>query len=187
MRHELQNHLFVLQSLAQLNDMEAIRSYLAPMCQEHSLQKEEAVDTGNLIANAVLNQKIAQAKSEHIVMTAEGHLPSTLSIENQEFCSLLSNLLNNALEACRQTTDPRIEVRIAQKKNYLCIWVKNTVLHDVLKENPALNTTKPDAEHHGIGMRIIQSITRKYDGLLDFRMEDQMFVAEVFLKLTSRQ
>ncbi len=183
MRHELQNHLFVLHALARQQDTEALLSYLTPMCQKQEQWKDEFVDTGNLIANAILNPKISQAKAAQISITVNAHLPRQLSIENQEFCSLLSNLLNNALEASVKTSHPEIYVDIAQKKCYLCIKVKNSALTNVLKENPNLKTDKPDAEHHGIGIRIIRSITDKYDGLLDFRMEEQFFVAEVFLKL----
>ena len=183
MRHELQNHIFVIQSLAKQKDIEALLSYLTPMCQNQEQWKDEFVDTGNLIANAILNQKISQAKSDHISITVNAHLPRQLSIENQEFCSLLSNLLNNALEACVKTSHPEIYVDIAQKKCYLCIKVRNTTLHNVLKDNPELKTDKPDGAYHGIGIRVIRSITEKYDGFLDFSMENQFFVAEVFLKL----
>ena len=185
MRHELQNHIFVIQGLAKQNDMESLLSYVTPMCKNGEQWKDEFVDTGNLIANAILNQKISQAKSAGIPFTVNAHLPRQLSIENQEFCSLLSNLLNNALEASEKTSHPEIHVDIAQKKCYLCIKVKNTAVNNVLKENPDLKTDKPDAQHHGIGIRLIRSITEKYDGLLDFRMEDQFFVGEVFLKLQS--
>lgn len=183
MRHELQNHIFVIQGLAKQNDIDALLSYITPMCEQPGKWKDEFVDTGNLIANAILNQKISQAKSANIPITVDAHLPRQLSIENQEFCSLLSNLLNNAFEASEKTSNPEIHVHIAQKKCYLCIKVENATAINVIKENPDLKTDKPDAEHHGIGIRLIRSITEKYDGLLDFRMEDHLFVAEVFLKL----
>ena len=117
-------------------------------------------------------------------LTIDAHLPPRLPIRDSDLCSLIANLLENALEGSRDVESPAVSVRIGCAKNYLCVRVTNRVSHDVLAENPRLSTTKAHAEDHGVGVPVVRSIVARYDGMLDFSVEDGCFIADALLKLS---
>ena len=140
-----------------------------------------SLESGNNVVNAVLNQKAVYAQAENIVVTVNASLPETLSIDESKLCAILSNLLDNAIEASRQTVQPKIAVTIQKVGRYVHIVVKNSVFSDVLKRNPTLQTTK-QFPNHGIGLQIVKNIVSQYDGMMEFHMEGTEFVANVMLK-----
>ena len=77
--------------------------------------------------------------------------------------------------------EPDVSVHIGCVKNYLRVRVHNRVSHDVLAENPKLSTTKAHAEDHGVGVPVVRSIVARYDGMLDFSVEDGCFIADALL------
>ena len=98
-------------------------------------------------------------------------------------CAVVSNLLDNAIEACENIENPYVWVDLSILKNYVSITVRNPVSEDVFKENPQLNTTKDNKQNHGLGIKIIRSIIDQYDGMLSFEMRDGLFVASAMMKL----
>ena len=62
---------------------------------------------------------------------------------------------------------------------YCC--VSNRVDFDVLRENPALHTTKREAQEHGYGIPAIKKIAELYQGMTDFEVQNGEFVASVML------
>lgn len=61
--------------------------------------------------------------------------------------------------------------------------VKNKSEVNVLETNKALETTKKDARNHGFGMKIINSITKKYNGIKNMEMNAHYFVVSIVLQL----
>ena len=98
-------------------------------------------------------------------------------MESLDFSALLSNLLDNAIEA----NPTEISVVISQRRGYETILVKNTISKSVLTENPDLKTTKSDGTSHGMGIPQIKAITEKYGGMCDFYEEDGYFCACAFI------
>ena len=109
-------------------------------------------------------------------------LPSSLSIEENDLCGLLLNLLDNAIDASKKEKDGDIHISIHQVKNYLEIEVKNKCSSDILKNNPLLHTTKSDSRNHGLGLRIIDSIVKKYNGIKNIQMESSYFIVDIMLQ-----
>jgi sensor histidine kinase YesM len=94
---------------------------------------------------------------------------------------LLSNLLDNAINGCQYSDEPRIDLEITRKKAYVQIIIKNSIPNSVLLQNPDLNTTKLEKSMHGYGIASIREISSKYDGTVNFREENDMFIAEIWL------
>lgn len=181
-RHERANQMLVIRALCDAGDLAGLREYVEQLFPQDEL--EESVDCGHVVVSAVLSQKRAQAARADIPLTINAHLPPRLPIRDSDLCSLIANLLENALEGSRNVEHPDVNVRIGCAKNYLCVRVCNRVSHDVLAENPHLSTTKEHAEDHGVGVQVVRSIVSRYDGMLSFSVEDGCFIADALLKLT---
>lgn len=105
-------------------------------------------------------------------------------INDVDLCSLLSNILDNAITACKncQIDSKRIFINIISDEYKYVFCVKNSIPESVLQHNPDLITTKSDKDNHGMGVKIIRSIAAKYDGKVDYYEEDKEFCCSVILK-----
>lgn len=91
--------------------------------------------------------------------------------------------MNNALEAARETPDPRIFFNAKTQKNYFILTVQNSSSGNVLEDNPDLKTTKSNPSYHGYGIRLIRQIAEKYNGAADFSATKESFICRVMLTL----
>lgn len=180
-RHERANQALVIRALCDAGDLPGLRAFVAQLFPQDA--PEETVDCGHVIVSAVLSQKRAQAERAGVPLLIDAHLPPRLPIRDSDLCSLIANLLENALEGSRDVEQPEIRAHVGCVKNYLRVRVSNRVSHDVLADNPQLTTTKARAEEHGIGVPVVRSIVARYDGMLDFSVEGGLFIADALLKL----
>lgn len=90
-------------------------------------------------------------------------------------------MLDNAIEACEKCIETAkvIEIQIVSDEYKLLITVSNTVSAPVLIRE--LKTDKPDSEMHGFGIKTIKSIAKKYNGIVDFYEENNLFNCQVLL------
>jgi len=179
LKHDMKNHMMVIASYLNGGEYDKAMEYTSVI-----LDKLNAVhsyiETGNSLLNHVLNEKLNQAREQGIVVKVEIENLSFARMESLDFSALLSNLLDNAIEACKKETQPQLQVQIAAKRGYETILVRNSVEQSVLAENPQLLTTKEDAGH-GMGIAQIKVIVEKYHGLCDFYEEDNWFCVSAFI------
>lgn len=183
-RHEWKNHIFVMDGLAKRGDYEQLKQYLGKLS---DMQEpiDERIRSGRSVIDVVLIQKLNIASHKGIAMRIRAQIPSCAErIEDTDLVSLISNLLNNAIEASEKIEDGEIEIDISPVKNYLSIKVLNSAPEDIFLKNPTLNTMKQkQPEIHGVGIKVIRMVTKKYDGMCAFSMEDKRFVANVMLRM----
>ena len=100
-----------------------------------------------------------------------------------DFCIVLFNLFDNAIEASGKVNGDRlIKLDIFQKKSYLVVRIQNTVDGNVLADNPELKTTKKDNKNHGVGLNTIKDIVKRYNGIFETEEENNMFQVDVWLQ-----
>ena len=183
-RHDFNNHISCIDMLLQMGNIEKARAYIQKLTQ-NGQHKELSVNVGNEIAGAVINQKMVRAKSYQIHMALKGDLPAGCIMEDNDLCALLSNALDNAIEAACQIEEVdkrQIELSMAHNARDVLIKISNTVNQDIDVKS-TLKTTKKDKKMHGIGMRSMQAIIRKYGGSLSWKCEQQWFVLTMMIPI----
>jgi sensor histidine kinase YesM len=178
-KHDIKNHIMCIELMLKDKDYNEINRYLSGLSQSMSTSYS-FVKSGNKIVDAVLNSKLTYARARQIQMNIEANLSIEIGIEDFELCALLSNLVDNALEASEKVNEPEINIMIKIVKKYLVISITNR-LSDNFVINPNFVTTKKDKENHGIGMSVIKSIVSHYEGNVSFSVENGLFNARVFL------
>lgn len=179
-RHELKNNYFLIKSLLKQEKYEKIHQYLEKIVQT-DLDQDDLVSTGNRLIDMILAQKKGEARQKNIPLRFDVLLPEQLEIQPQVLCSLLFNLLDNAIEASAQTAVPDIYCDIHMVKGYLCVEVRNRIDTSVLEKNPSLLTSKTDKTSHGIGIRLIRQIVQRCDGVLEIFEEGECFAVRAAL------
>lgn len=197
-RHDMKNHLICLRELAERGSTERVRSYIEEL-QENMEGAKTAISSGNEIADAVIGEKSAVAKSGGIEIRLDGRLPEELPVKATDLCVLFSNALDNALEALERMRagsgektlgegERWIEIRIRQQGQMLSLIFRNPAGSESIP--PAGRTEKEDAENHGFGTLNMLYTTRKYRGDLRRRIEKEdgktVFCLEILLFLSGQ-
>ncbi|WP_196803702.1 sensor histidine kinase [Butyrivibrio hungatei] len=182
-RHDTKNLLFALSSLISDKKYEQASEYIEKMQEEIEANKGKAFDTGNFIADALLESKAKTAAQNDIIMTVEGNIPAN-RIENVNLVILISNLVDNAIEAAMQVEgEKKIEIQSILKKNIWILSVKNSCVQDVVIRENRIETTKEEKESHGFGISNIERVAKKYGGNLKLSCENRVFTARATLML----
>ncbi|PHV71665.1 hypothetical protein CS063_03640 [Sporanaerobium hydrogeniformans] len=185
MHHDFNNHLSCIDMLLQMNNIEKARKYIQNMLVSTN-ENKMLIRLGNEIAEAVVNQKYQLAHKQGIAFQVEGSLDEKIPIEAVDLCALLSNALDNAIEASlkiEEEKDRSIYLQIKPYKDYLMIQVRNAVAEEVNVKN--LKTSKEDKNRHGIGMLSMKSVVEKYEGYLKYTCENKYFNLSMMLKVVN--
>ena len=186
LRHELKNHDFYVRSLVDAGKYDELTAYLDSR-HTATLDRLQSFDCGNYMVDVVINHAVNEARQLGIEVRPQIIVPHTLPYEDSDICSLLSNLLDNAMEAARQSgaAHPSVEISILPRNDYLFIRVTNDLdLSVPVQERLTLRTTKQQQYHlHGFGTKVIKRIAEKYHGSVKFDIVDDRFVVDVMLDL----
>ena len=179
-KHDMRNHLMVIASYLNDGDTEAAKEYTSKILDKLNAV-QSYVETGNSLMNHILNEKLNAARGKGIAVKAEIENLSFAGMESIDFSALLSNMLDNAIEASEKEASPEMIISVSRRRGYETILVKNRISRPVLADNPDLATAKTDSSAHGLGVKQIRSICEKYGGLSDFCEEDGYFCAVSFI------
>lgn len=183
MHHDFNNTLNIIQSLNSSGKGTQIDSFISEYQKTAHKDLVMTVTTDNDYINAILNSKISEAKSEgiEIVLSVVQHIGNVNTVD---ICSLLGNMFDNAIEACKKCSCPKkIILDISQRDGSLEILMKNTINSSMLKDNPTLVSSKFDRENHGYGIKIINEISERNHGIADFYENNDMFCCHVIVSL----
>lgn len=180
-RHDYRNHIQVMKAYAAAGDLDSIRHYLDELDVDLSTV-DTVVKTGNAMADAILNSKISLARSKHIQVQADAHIPVALSTSELDLCVILGNLFDNAIEASLPLPEEQRLIRIYMdmKNTQLYIHFTNfTSGKKLKKQNGRFLTTK--GKDHGLGLIRIDGIVERLNGYLSRNSEDGAFTTEILL------
>ena len=182
-RHDYHSHLQTIKGHIALNQMDELNNYLDKL--EHDLDKvDRLLKTGNLTADAVLNSKLTLAGQRKINVDAKAVAPKVLPISEIDFCVILGNLLDNAIESCAKIPDERkrfLRLYIDIIKGQFYISVSNSVGESPKKQGGEFITSKP--KDKGFGIRRIDLTVRKYGGYLNRQYEPGVFATEIMIPM----
>ena len=146
----------------------------------------EAITPKRFCENELVNLLCSSfsAKAEHmgVRLTLEAALPGALSISDTELCALLSNGLENALDAVGALKENRrwVEFYCGARLDKLLIEIKNPYAGQIAFRNDLPASARPN---HGHGCRSIHTISQTYRGLCEFKAEDGIFTLRVALPM----
>lgn len=182
LKHDMKNHFMVVGSYLNAKEYEEAKAYISEILDKLNAV-HSYVETGNLLMNHIVNEKFEYARRQGIGIRAEIENLSFEKMKSIDFSAMLSNMLDNAIEASEKEKEikPEICVSIFQKQGYQVICVKNKISCSVLEKNPKLCSTKKEKKLHGMGIAQIKEIVEKYDGMYDCYEEEDFFCVCAFI------
>ena len=136
--------------------------------------------TSSDMLNAVLNNKLSICKKNNIRFEVE--ISCVIPEEKiLNVCVIMSNLLDNAIEAEEKEDEGVIRCKINRNEDMLCIHIGNKISKSVLTDNPQLVTSKCDKKNHGFGTKSIIKRVKEMDGTYQVFETKSEFIVEIFI------
>ena len=174
LRHDMVKHFRVLR---QTVTDEKAAAYLDGLIGENE-KIRPVVQSGNEMLDVILNSKLSAAADAGIaVELARTQAPDKLPLTDAELCSLIMNLLDNAVEAASAAGVKRRYIKLDMhiQNNYFVFTCENGATLDWIN--------KETAPERGLGLKIIQQIVARYGNLFDTEYGDDYYRVTVPLSL----
>ena len=179
-RHDMRHHLNQISRLAEEENLPKLKEYLtSTICKIPDFDMHLCE---NQAADSVAGYYYALARRENIPFSLRLDLPARLPVDEVDMCLVLSNLLENALEASLRIVDRPRHIRITSylhAGNLLLIQVENTYVGEILEKNGVFQSSKRKGE--GIGLQSVRHIAEKSGGASTFSHQNGIFCAKVML------
>ena len=181
-RHDYHDHLQALKASLDNQDTAAARQYLNEL--EDKLDAvDPVVHSGNAMLDAIVNAKLTLAERLHIPVNEKVIVGNTPLIKDVDLVVILGHLLDNAIEAIsEQPPDEKRQLRlyIGIVKQQFYISVTNTRPADQVIDYQYASTK---SDKRGLGIRRVNKLVAKYDGMINRQYEASVFVTEIAIPI----
>lgn len=175
--HDLKHQVAALKLI---HDVEK-QNQVIDSLQESVMIYDSILKTGNEVLDTVLTEKSLLCGQKDIILTciADGALLSFL--DAVDLYTLFGNALDNAIEAAQQLPkeDRMIDLQVRLKVGLILICITNRFTGTVEMGENLPKTSKENKYDHGFGLRSIQAVAEKYDGVLTIKAEGTLFRLQV--------
>lgn len=176
--HDFQNKLAVIQGLLQEDQAgERTMDYINQLLNQEYVSSL-AVSTHRTVADVLLNQKYIVATQKQIKFRVQLDDLSHFPLSDDALVVVLSNLVDNAIEACEKIRDPSsryILIKAQVSNDESILYVENSVDIPVKIVDGHIATTKDDAFQHGYGLQNVLSIIKSHNGIYAMQCEELRF------------
>lgn len=168
-RHDLKNHLSVLDGLLRGGRLEEGRAYLKKL-EAASQALSFPWQTGNPVVDILLGEKLGLAKG--IAAEVSLVLPRPCGIDDFDLCVIFANALDNAISACRAGEEPgTIRVTGRRQGDFYMLAFENSCSGGPLPPE-------------GTGLTNIRAVAEKYRGAVLTEQEGRRFFLSVLLDIS---
>ena len=180
-RHDYRNHINNMKIQLSQENYDGLSDYLNELADDLDTV-DTVIKTGNVMADAILNSKLNVAEKMNVQLNVKANVPEMLPMSDVELCSVLGNMLDNAVEACGTLPEEKrfMRVYIGKLKGQLYLSVQNSA-GKVRKEKGSYLSTKEG--EHGYGLFRIDRVAKKYGGYVNRQNEEGIFATEIMIPL----
>lgn len=182
--HDLKHQIDIIRNESDSSKKE---EYLEDMVQliNHVGSK---IETGNGVLDTILTRKNLYCKQNDINFTCivDGKILTGMDV--MDICSLFGNALDNAIEYVERITNrdqKLVNLRVVNKGNMIMMRLENYCIDEIDLTKGFPNTSKKDKNLHGYGLKSIDYITKKYDGSMSLKFEDNWFILKVLIPISA--
>lgn len=187
LKHDIVNHMNVLNRLIESKDNKAALQYIYQI--NNSIEETSyTISTGITSIDCIMTSKLSTALNNNIAIEHQIHFPLTNNISDMDLCSLLGNLLDNAIEAnCKLEKEKRkLKIEIKPYNNMLSIYVLNSSDGNYYYnhiDGSLLTSKNKEKNEHGIGIKRIIELVEKYEGIIDIAPEEKSFSVSILIPI----
>lgn len=183
-RHDIHNHFIVAAGLLEEEKPEEAAAYIQKLSGQFA--SKGRVFCKNSIVNAVVNAKYNRACEAGIDCFVHIEIDRLLFVDDVDICTIFSNTLDNAIEACMQIEDTKgfISMKARCTKNrFFSFEIKNSrngqiPIHEV---KGRFQSKKQNEKDHGIGLENVKEVVARYEGTMDISYTEEEFQVVILI------
>lgn len=180
LQHDLKNHIGLLQSYLSGGKIEKAILYLEQL-EKRSTAPEQYLKSGNDTVDSILNYMLHRAEALHCKTTVNILVPRDSFMNDFDLNIILSNLLDNALEALEKESERFLDIKMIYDKNVLSIHISNSFHGKIKTRLGRIQSSKKDKTLHGMGLSHVHRVVQSYGGDLHYSALDGRFTVEIIL------
>ena len=147
------------------------------------------IKTDNICIDTILNLKLSEAIENNINVETDINIPYDINISSVDMVCLLGNLIDNCIEA---------NLKLNKKERYIFLKLKyynETLLINLINrydtiivdDNGCILTSKHNRnEKYGLGLKIVEKIIEKYNGVLEINNDNNTFDLNIIMSLKTK-
>lgn len=181
--HDMGNHFSIIQNYLADGKVEEAKVYLEKLEKNRTAYSVEQF-TGIEAVDYILSQKAELARQKNVETSIHAEYPKDCNIDPIDLCTILTNLLDNAIEACEklsETSTKKLSITIRRINQFIIIQILNSCMEEPVIIKGKFLTSKTDRRHHGWGIKNIKSAIEKYYGTMEYEYSENVFTVSVML------
>ncbi|MEY8319998.1 GHKL domain-containing protein [Lachnospiraceae bacterium 46-61] len=179
-RHDSRHHNLIIAEYAKKGDIDGLLQYLSE--QEQEIESNAfKLYCENRTINSIFTVYAEKAEMAGITISVDAKVGNDINIRDIDLTAILGNMLDNAIHGCQQSgkTPTKIDAVLHIKCRKLAIIVKNTCSDDIYFEQGIPKSKQKE----GIGIQSIIRSVNIYNGNIDFKCENNLFLCRVLIEV----
>lgn len=179
-RHDMKNRMLTIYTMIQQGMNNECLNYIGKLINEMKRPKKY-FETGNPVLDAILTEKKTESNYKNITFKTKLEIPRQLNIKDDDWITIIGNLIDNAIEATEKikSSSREISIILVYRHRILFIHIENTVESSYADFKV---TSKRNSMQHGYGLLSIRKALKNYQGNFDICIHEGRCLAEVHLE-----
>ncbi|NBH13192.1 GHKL domain-containing protein [Lachnospiraceae bacterium] len=169
-RHDIRNHIAVIKDLLRSGKLDEAVNYMEDL-DDMAEKMSFPVSTNNPVVDILVGNKLGIAKSMGIDVDCSLFLPYPCGLKDIDICIILSNTLDNAIQACK-----RLDAGIEKQ-----IHVSGRIQGDFLMIETRNSFSGKGVFKEGTGLSNVKKVAEKYNGAMSIETRGNVFILHVLL------
>lgn len=186
-RHDIKNHIAVVKNLLQSGKLKEAVSYIEDL-DDMAEKMSFPCSTNNPVVDILVGNKLGIAKSMGIRVDCSLRLPYPCGLRDIDICIVLSNALDNAIQACKNVTADPLSGGSPPAPSGACITgypryiqVSGRIQGDFLMMEVKNSFQGKEMFKKGTGLSNIKAVAEKYGGAMSIETQGNVFALQVLL------
>lgn len=178
MQHDFKHNLLYIKSLIDAEKNNELSEFIAGQLDQAD-KTYIGIKTGNHMLDIIINYYSSIFIEKDIHFSANLSVPEFFFMRESDLSTLFGNILENANDAVKNSNGSK----------EIWLYIKGVGEMTVIKcintcaENAnILETTKENKLFHGIGLKSIEQIVKKYNGIINWKVENRKFCLLIAIK-----
>ena len=180
MRHDFRQHVHVIRTLLQEDKTEELKEYLKNFTDDTAGTR--AYYCSNDTLDAILSHYDQKAREKKIDISWRIDLPKEIPVNEMEFCAMIGNLLENAVQATEKLPEGQRKIRVISEMvtdSMIGFSMDNTFEGKLkLNKNGIPRSTRAG---HGVGLQSVANTVRRYNGTMDIQIKENVFSVNILM------
>lgn len=180
LRHDMRHRVRIIDSYLKMGQVEQARDVLRAVEESLDAVRVERYCENSAI-NGVVSYLAVMAAESNITLTTALEIPEDLAVPEFELATVISNLLENAVEGAAQVMGDRwVRITANRFKGRLVFEIRNTCSSQMSTDGAALPPTSK-GDGHGLGLQSVLAFTKRYDAAFDYTVESGVFIVRLMV------